>query len=82
MALSKDEIEVKIKKAVVELNVILAKDGGGLEFVVYEDKTATAEFRMTGNCKACPMHFMTFRAGIERYILFEVPEVQRIEEVF
>ena len=75
------DIENKIKKAVEELKPYLEVDGGGLEFVKWESETLTAEIRMLGNCKTCPMHLMTFRAGIERYILFEVPEVRRIEEV-
>lgn len=74
------EIIEKINDAIKDLRPYLLADGGDLEFVKYEPETKTAEIRMLGNCKNCPMHNMTFRAGIERYIIHKVPEVRRIEE--
>lgn len=70
-----------IEVALAELRPYLEQDGGDLEFVRYEEETQTAEIRMLGNCKKCPMHLMTFRAGIERYVINKVPEVRRLEEV-
>lgn len=75
------DILTKIESALEDLRPYLKEDGGGIEFVNFEEDTRTLELRMTGACKKCPMHLMTFRAGIERYILHKVPEVRRIEEV-
>jgi Fe-S cluster biogenesis protein NfuA len=75
------ELLERIQSAINDLLPFLQEDGGGIEFVKFEDDTKTLELRMTGACKNCPMHLMTFRAGIERYILHKVPEVRRIEEV-
>jgi len=75
------ELIERIQSAINDLLPYLAEDDGGIEFVRFEEATKTLELRMTGACKNCPMHLMTFRAGIERYILHKVPEVRRIEEV-
>ncbi len=39
------------------------------------------EVRWLGTCAICPMSRMTLRAGIERVVLKDVPEVKRIEAV-
>lgn len=44
-------------------------------------ETGVLEVRWLGTCAICPMSRMTLRAGIERVILNDVPEVKRIEAV-
>ena len=39
------------------------------------------EVSLTGTCKRCPMSLMTLRAGVERAVMNDVPEVRRIETV-
>ncbi len=75
-----NDVLTRIEAALEDLRPFLQEDGGGIEFVNFEEDTQTLVLRMTGACKNCPMHLMTFRAGIERYILHKVPEVRRIEE--
>ncbi len=76
------EIIVAINKSLDDLRPYLEADGGDLELANYEPETRTAEIRLLGNCKNCPMHMMTLRAGIERYIVHKVPEVRRIEKAY
>lgn len=75
------EIEQSIEKVLVKLRPYLEEDGGGVEFVRYEEDTRVCELRLTGNCKTCPMWLMTLRAGIERFLIKEVPEIRRVEAV-
>ncbi|MBS4029682.1 MAG: NifU family protein, partial [Ignavibacteriales bacterium] len=39
------------------------------------------EVRLLGTCVICPMSKMTLRAGVERIVMHEAPEVKRIEQV-
>ncbi len=77
----KETIREKVEKVFVLVRPYLVQDGGDIEYVNYEEDTATLEVRLTGNCKDCPMAMMTLRAGIERLILKEIPEIRRIEKV-
>jgi Fe-S cluster biogenesis protein NfuA len=55
-------------------------DGGDVELVkIREDNIV--EVRLLGSCNNCPMSQMTLRAGIERALMSEIPELKRIESV-
>jgi Fe-S cluster biogenesis protein NfuA len=70
-----------------KLNTILDKirpsiqsDGGDVELVnVREDNVV--EVRLTGACKGCPMATLTLKAGIERIIKEEMPDVKEVISV-
>ena len=59
----------------------LAKDGGGVEFVSWDETLGILELRLTGACEDCPLSMLTLRAGIERLIMNSLPEVKRVEKV-
>ncbi len=74
-------IEERIKECLISLEPYLKEDGGGVEFVRYENDTGVLEVRLTGACSNCPLSYMTLRAGIERYLINAIPEIRRIEKV-
>lgn len=74
-------ISIKINKVLSDIRPYLKEDGGDVEFVYFDDLSGVAYVRFLGNCKMCPISIMTLRAGIERFILSEVPDVKRIEQV-
>jgi Fe-S cluster biogenesis protein NfuA len=74
-------IEERIKVVVQEINEILKKDDGFLEFVTYEEDTKTAVFKLLGIFEHDPMAMNTFRGGIEKIILNKIKEVRRIEKI-
>lgn len=74
-------INEKIDSVVKEINEILEKDGGFLEFVHFEVDTRTAVFRLLGIFEHDPMAMNTFRGGIEKIILNKIKEVRRIEKI-
>ena len=39
------------------------------------------EVRLLGSCVGCPMSVMTLRAGIERSLMIQNPDVRRVEQV-
>jgi len=76
-----ENLEVRINNVLEKIRPYLQEDKGDIEFVRYEEETQTAEFRFLGNCVGCPLMMMTFRGGVERFIVRYVPEVRRIELV-
>ncbi len=77
----KEDIKKRIKKVIDKIQPHLAKDGGGVEFVNYDEQTDYVFVRFTGVCKDCPLRGMTLRAGIERFLIRYIPEVKRVEAI-
>jgi len=76
-----NNLRVRIERALEFCRPFLKVDEGGIELMAIDETAGIAEVRFTGACQTCPMKFMTLRAGIERAIMFEAPEIKRIEEV-
>jgi Fe-S cluster biogenesis protein NfuA len=69
-----------IENSLARLRIFLAIDGGDVQLVnVSED--GIVEVRLTGSCVGCPMSIMTLRAGIERSLMIQHPDVKRVEQV-
>jgi len=73
-------IEEKVKTSLTTVRPFLQQDGGDVELVRVTDD-GIVEVRLTGACKGCPMSLMTLRAGIERALMHDIPEVRRVESV-
>jgi Fe-S cluster biogenesis protein NfuA len=69
----------KVEKVLEKIRPILQRDGGNVELVEVEG--TTVKVRLTGACHGCPMSQMTLKAGIERIIKQEVPEVTQVVAV-
>jgi Fe-S cluster biogenesis protein NfuA len=76
-----NDLRARIEKALEFCRPYLKVDEGDIELIAIDESVGIAEVRFTGACQTCPMKFMTLRAGIERAIMFEAPEIKRIEEV-
>ncbi len=74
-------IEQRIINSLNSIRKYLQIDGGDVEFVRFEEETSTAEIKLTGNCSNCPLNMMTLRAGIEKVLIRDVPEIRRVEKV-
>ncbi len=70
----------KVKKAIETVRPYLIADGGDVELVSINEN-GIVEVRLTGACVGCPMSQMTLRAGIERALMRDVPEIKRVEAV-
>lgn len=75
------DIEERIRAAIVEIRHYLQQDGGDLEFVRFELETRTCEIRMIGSCDHCALAPLTLRAGVEKALIYRVPEIRRVERV-
>jgi Fe-S cluster biogenesis protein NfuA len=69
-----------IEASLERLRVFLAIDGGDVQLVRVTEN-GIVEVRLLGSCAGCPMSSMTLRAGIERSLMIQHPEVRRVEQV-
>ena len=76
-----DDLRTRIEKALDFCRPFLKVDDGNIELVNIDEVAGIVDVRFLGECRECPMKFMTLRAGIERAIMREAPEIRRIEEV-
>jgi Fe-S cluster biogenesis protein NfuA len=70
----------KVRTVLETLRPFLQEDGGDVELVNVTDD-GIVELKLTGACATCPMSIMTLRAGIERALMREIPDVRRVEAV-
>lgn len=70
-----------VEKVLEKIRPYLELDNGGVELVNIKKEDGIVEVCLTGACKDCPLRMMTLRAGIERALMHEIPEVKRIESV-
>lgn len=71
----------RIEVALQEVRPFLEADKGNVEVVRYIEETRILELRFVGACKTCSMSAMTLRAGIERAIRTQIPEIHRVEAI-
>ena len=72
-------MQEKVKSALAKIRPMLERDGGNVELV--EVDGTIVKVRLTGACHGCPMSQMTLKAGIERIVKQEVPEVTEVVAV-
>ena len=70
----------KIQSILAAVRPYLQSDGGDVELVDVSSD-GIVRVKLTGACASCPMSIMTLRAGIERALMLEVPQVRRVESV-
>jgi Fe-S cluster biogenesis protein NfuA len=75
------DIERRARRAIEHVKPYLLVDGGSVELVRIDLESGVAEVCLVGACRTCSLAPMTLRAGIERAMLHEAPELKRIEAV-
>jgi Fe-S cluster biogenesis protein NfuA len=68
----------RVEQALAKVRPSLQADGGDVELIEVSDE-GVVKVRLTGACGGCPMATMTLKAGIEKVLKKEVPEVKRVE---
>jgi Fe-S cluster biogenesis protein NfuA len=73
-------IRDKVEKVLEQIRPNLQADGGNIELVdVGED--GIVKVRLEGACHGCPGAAMTLKAGVERMLKANVPEVKAVVNV-
>lgn len=72
--------KAKVQEVLNKVRPSLQMDGGDVELVnVREDNVV--EVRLKGSCNGCPMATMTLKAGIERVLKGEIPDIAEVVSV-
>jgi len=70
----------KIESILDKIRPSIQADGGDVELInIREDNVV--EVRLKGACHGCPMATLTLKAGIERIVKEEIPEVKEVISV-
>ena len=69
----------RVERVIERIRPAVQMDGGDIELVSVDD--GIVKLRLVGSCHGCPSSMMTLKAGIERAIQAEVPEVKGVEAV-
>lgn len=76
-----EDLKTRVNEALKTIRPYLQSDGGDVQLVqVTED--GIVEVKLLGACGSCPMSQMTLRAGIERALMRNIPEIRRVEATF
>jgi Fe-S cluster biogenesis protein NfuA len=75
-----DPFNARLERSLEKIRPYLRADGGDVKFVRMKEN-GTLELQWQGTCLTCPMSVMTLRAGVERVLLNDLPEVKRVEAV-
>jgi Fe-S cluster biogenesis protein NfuA len=73
-------LEERVQEVLDKLRPFLQRDGGDCELMGVED--GIVKLKLLGACGSCPASTMTLKAGIERALTEEIPEVTEVEQVF
>jgi len=72
----------KIEKIIEEkIRPYLEADGGGIEFVEFDQDSGQVKVRLKGACAGCPGAQMTMSMGVEAVLKEEIPEVKQVVAV-
>jgi len=70
----------KVEEILGKIRPAIQADGGDVELInIRPDRVI--EVRLKGACGSCPMATITLKAGIERVIKEEIPEVEEVISV-
>lgn len=72
-------MEDRVQEILDKLRPYIQRDGGDVELVEIEE--GIVRVRLLGACGSCPSSTITLKAGIERALMEEIPEVREVEQV-
>lgn len=70
----------KVEQILTSIRPYLQADEGDIELINITD-TGIVEVKLLGACADCPLSLMTLRAGVERALMKEIPEIRRVESI-
>lgn len=72
-----NNIKERVTKALERIRPYLQSDGGDIDLVeITED--LIVKVRLKGACHGCPFSMQTLKAGVEKAIINEVPEIKGV----
>lgn len=72
--------KAKVQEVLDKVRPSLQADGGDCELINVRDDNVI-EVKLQGACGSCPMATLTLKAGIERVLKEEIPEIKEVISV-
>jgi len=66
----------KVEAVLDKIRPSLMMDGGNVELIDVSD--GVVKVKLTGACAGCPMSTLTLKAGVERILKQEIPEIKEV----
>lgn len=79
LANPQEDIRRRIEQALDQIRPAIKMDGGNVKVTDISD--GVLYVHMQGACGTCPSSTMTLKAGIERIVTEEVPEIKSVQAV-
>jgi Fe-S cluster biogenesis protein NfuA len=76
-----EDVEARIRAAIVALRPLIHLDEVGLELVEFEARSGCAVLRIAGDCPDCSMSTVTLMQGIEANLRMAVPEIRQVRAI-
>jgi Fe-S cluster biogenesis protein NfuA len=70
----------KVEEVLNSIRPYLQADEGDIELVNITEN-GIVEVKLLGACNECPLSVMTLRAGVERTLIKEIPDIKRVESI-
>lgn len=70
-------MEKRVIEVLEKVRPMLQRDGGDVKFISV-DEDGIVKVELQGACAGCPGAQMTLKAGIERILKEEIPEVKQV----
>lgn len=70
----KDQIE----KVLDQIRPALRMDGGGIEFVEFDEEKGVVKVKLQGACVGCPMSQVTLKMGVEAALKDAIPSITEV----
>lgn len=70
----------KVEQILNSIRPYLIADEGDIELINITEN-GIVEVKLLGACADCPLSIMTLRAGVERALIKEIPEIRRVESI-
>lgn len=71
----------KIEEVLAKIRPALRMDGGGIEFVGFDETTGVVQVKMQGACVGCPMSQITLKMGVEAALRDAIPSIAEVISV-
>ncbi|OQX53810.1 MAG: hypothetical protein B5M53_06510 [Candidatus Cloacimonas sp. 4484_209] len=70
----------RVKAVLNKVRPLLQADGGDVQLVDVTDD-GIVKVKLLGLCRGCPMSQLTLKAGIERTLKKEIPEIKKVVSI-
>jgi Fe-S cluster biogenesis protein NfuA len=74
-------MEMVIRALLDEAKPALARHGGSVDFVSFDEASGTVFVRFDGACRGCLLSSLTLKMGIESLLCESLPQIKRVEAV-